>query len=229
MKRTLVLGLALVALCFGYGLAETLPAPQNLKVELRKDTVKGRWDPIKGASYYEVWTQAFGKWRYDEKGLASSPFTSSFELPLSDGRTRYKVRAVGPDGEKSGFSNEAIAAELKPENTSTSKKPDYSKSGKTPGFDPKAPPPEPPTSLFAVWNGARDIRLVWQGAENAKKFTVEEFKDGKWISVARIKFPKKNTALISNHPMPGPYKFRVRAVGKNGRASRPSRPTTAKR
>lgn len=224
--------LACLALCFvtlGPASAQELETPANLHVTIVKNSAQGSWDAVKGASYYEVWTEAFGKWNYDEKDLSASPFTSSFKLDIQDRRTRYKVRAVGPNGEKGPFSAEVMGSEKPRETADAEDQKDYSKPGATSKFDPKAPPPEPPTSLFAVWNEARVIRLVWQGGKRAVKFTVEEQIDGRWESVHRISFPKKNTALIEEHPMPGPYKFRVRAIGENGRASEPSRTTTARR
>lgn len=229
MKHKLFCLLGCFYLSLGLVWAQPLETPTNLTVKLGGDSAQGSWDAVKGASYYEVWTQTFGKWTYDEKDLASSPLTSSFKLDVQDRRTLFKVRAVGPDGEKSEFSDEVVGSETVKETAEDTEDTDYSQPSGGSEFDPKAPPPEPPTSLFAVWNEARVIRLVWQGGSKAVKFTVEEEVEGEWVSVHEISFPKKNTALIEGRPMPGPYKFRVRAIGKNGRASEPSRATTARR
>lgn len=218
--------LALLVALSGPVFCQELGVPQNFKVEMTRESASGRWDAVSGASYYEVWTEAFGRWRFDEKNLDSSPLTSSFQLPTSDRSMKFKVRAVGPNGEKGEFSAEVVAEQADSKTTASKK---YASGQNKVSFDLDAPAPKTPTSLFAVWNKARVIRLVWKGDPKAARYSVEEQRDGKWISVSRIKFPKKNTALIEGHPMPGPYKFRVRAVGKNGKASKPSRSTTAKR
>lgn len=207
--------------------AEPLAAPKHLTVSNDGSVFKGRWEAVPGASYYEVWTRQYGNWRFNEKDHETSPFTSSFELPGSDDRMRFKVRAVSGDGQKGDFSEEAqatveVARPVTSPGASTS-------TGAGDGFDVEAPPPKAPTSLFAVWTEPREIRLVWQSTEKADHYIIEELKDGKWTSVVGAEFPKATTAILKNKPAPGPYQFRVRAVGRNGRASEPSRATTAKR
>ncbi len=212
------------------GLCDEIPAPTSFTVTCDGSTFRGRWDPVKGASYYEVWTKQFGGWRHDEKEFAQSPFTSSFELPGHDDRTVFRVRAVFADQSKGEFSDavsvERVAAESsEPIRTKRTGK---GSAGAT-SFDPEAPPPEPPSSLFAVWNDPREIRLVWQASKDTVRYSVEELVEGTWVSVQGIEFPKDTSATIKDRPMPGPYQFRIRAIGRNGRASDPSRPTTAKR
>lgn len=207
----------------------SLKAPTGLTVERDEELYKGRWEPVSGASYYEVWVNNFGNWNFDENEFQYSPFTSSFEARILDVRARFKVRAVGPRGEKSEFSNVArpTIKVVKEDDTNTSTATAGGRSG--PKIDPKAPPPEPPTSLFAIWTEHDVIKLVWQDSKGAKNYSVEELVDDRWVSIPIIEFPRPSTALIKKHPSPGPYKFRVRAVGANGRASEPSRATTAKR
>ncbi len=213
------------------GDAQSLSSPSNLTVVTDGEMFQGRWDAVPGASYYEVWTKLHGDWRFDSKDHSLSPFTSSFEIRGSDDRTRFKVRAVAPNGEHSQIRNETTATQMSDKSipqTPTGSAYPSSKDGDS-EFDPQAPPPPPPTGLFAVWDEPRVIRLVWSGSAETAKFSVEEEIDGRWISPAKIVFPRATTALIEDRPMPGPYRFRVRAVGKNGRASEPSRPTTLQR
>ncbi|MFA5506005.1 MAG: hypothetical protein WC314_16410 [Vulcanimicrobiota bacterium] len=223
---------ALVTLCLLtltlLGWAETgLSAPSGLVVEREGAMYKGRWDAVPGASYYEVWVKNYGRWVFDAKALETSPFTSSFELRVEDERARFRVRAVDSQGVAGDYSGETGSTKV-----AESAAPDRStaiSSSSAGGFDPKAPPPPPPTGLFAIWTETDIIKLVWYDARGAKNYAVEELIDGVWVSPARIEFPRANTALIKDHPSPGPYRFRVRSVGSNGRASEPSRPTTAQR
>ena len=207
------------------GWAQPLQAPENFSVSTDGTVFKGRWDAVQGASYYEVWTRLYGNWKFSEKDHDASPFTSSFEIPGSDDRTVFKVRAVSAAGEKGEFSSESQATLVSaPEPGKTRP----TTAAADDGFDPQAAPPPAPSSLFAVWTDPREIHLVWQSADKATHYTVEEFRDGKWSSVTDVEFPKVTTAVLKNRPMPGPYQFRVRAIGRNGRASDPSRATTAK-
>ena len=226
LRLLLVSGLSAAFLC-GLALAEPLPAPTELTVSNQSGIFRGRWNAVPGASYYEVWTRLYGNWKFNEKDPDAAPFTSSFEIPGSDDRMQFKVRAVSVEGEKGEFSQQTGATML------PAPEPGRAAPVATdPGagdFDPQAPPPPPPSSLFAVWSEPREIRLVWQAEEKAARYTIEELKDGKWIGVLNVEFPKDTTAIIKDKPMPGPYQFRVRAIGRNGRASEPSRPTTAKR
>ena len=210
--------------------AEVLPAPKNLKVECTGDICKGRWDQVKGASFYQVWVKSFGQWTFNEQDLNRSPFTSSFEMLVDDEGALFKVRAVGFDGGFGEYSDAVEANFQRVPGKESEPVGDTSRvRSKDSDFDPKAPPPEAPTSLFTVWTEARTIKLVWRGADKAESYTVEELKGGTWVSIPTLTFAKANTALIKDHPAPGPYKFRVRSVGSNGRASKPSRTTTARR
>lgn len=212
-------------------LGQELEAPENFTVELVQERFRGKWSAVEGASFYQVWMQRFGRWSFNEKELEYSPFTSSFELPATDERTRFRVRAVGRDGKFGPFSEEVTPVRLR---SSEESEPDSNAIGggtkvTNSAFDPKAPAPAAPTSLFAVWIEQNTIKLVWHEPDGAKTYSVEEEIDGNWVSVTSIEFPRPNTAIIKNKPAPGPYRFRVRSVGANGRASEPSRSTTAKR
>lgn len=207
--------------------AESLEIPEELTVTFNGSVFRGRWQSVKGASHYEVWTKLYGNWRFDSKDQELTPFTSSFELRGSDDRMWFKVRAVSGSGQVGPFSDEMQASPSAIE--SPSQRPVLSEnSSPKDDFDPQAPAPEPPSSLFTVWTDARELRLVWQASPKAIRYTVEELKDGKWISIPKVEYPKPTTAVIKDKPQPGPYQFRVRAVGRNGRSSEPSRPTTAK-
>lgn len=208
----------------------SLSAPSALVVEREGDMFHGRWEAVPGASYYEVWVKNFGRWTYDSNEMQHSPFTSSFELRVMDERARFKVRAVDSEGTKGAYSDEVAPLWKKADSSDSKERATTStRSSGTSEFDPKAPPPEPPTGLFTIWVEPEVIKLVWQESKGAKNYAVEEFRDGSWTSPPSIEFSSDNTALIKGHPAPGPYKFRVRAVGRNGRASEPSWPTTAKR
>ena len=219
-----------LALCLP-ALAQTLPAPEDFRVTMADGKFSGRWKPVRGATHYEIWTKSFGGWRFDEKSFQMSPLTSSFELRVDNDRTRFKVRAVSSGGEKGKFSRAVSATRNSaesPDSAGGKSTRSYQKK-QGPNIDLEAAAPGPPTGMLAVWSDPRVIRLVWQAPKEATKFSVEEFVNGKWVSVRELTFPKRTTALIKNHPMPGPYKFRVRSVGANGRASKPGRPTTARR
>lgn len=211
--------------------SQILAAPKALVVERDESFFYGRWSSVPGASHYEVWVKSYGRWSFNEKELETSPLTSSFQLPISDERALFKVRAVSPTGIPGEYSEEVLARRKQSQESpgASGSESDNSGSASTPDFDPKAAPPEPPTGLFALWIDNNTVKLVWQGSVGAKNYSVEEYKEDKWISIPLIDFPKPNTALIKSHPTPGPYRFRVRAVGKNGRASEPSRTTTVER
>ena len=213
------------------GSCETLPAPTNLAVKRHDRLFKGRWDAVKGASYYEVWVNAFGRWSFDPKKLATSPFTSSFEIPVTDERALFKVRAVDSSGIKGEFSTDikATVAPIEPEETNVGSTNSTSGIRRADKFDPKAPPPDAPTGLFSLWTDNTTLKLVWREVKGAEKYAVEEYREDRWQSIPLLEFPKPNNAILKNYPTPGPYRFRVRAIGSNGRASEPSRPTTASR
>lgn len=209
--------------------SQPMSAPKELSVSSDGTIFRGRWKAVPGASHYEVWTKLYGNWKFDPKNPDLSPFTSSFEVPGSDDRIWFRVRAVSASGQAGAFSEEvqAISTEVATGAGALSERPEGS--GKpVDDFDPEAPAPEPPSSLFAVWTDTREIRLVWQSSPKATRYTVEELVNGSWTSLTKIEYPKPTTAIIKDKPQPGPFQFRVRAIGRNGRASEPSRPTTAK-
>ncbi|MCA9797442.1 MAG: fibronectin type III domain-containing protein, partial [Candidatus Eremiobacteraeota bacterium] len=96
--------------------------------------------------------------------------------------------------------------------------------------DPKAPAPDAPTGLFAFFTSQDEIKLTWRAVRLADRYYVEEELEGKWEPVKpEVQVRSSNEVLIKEHPTPGPYRFRVRAVGKNGKSSSPSFPVTARR
>lgn len=213
-----------------WALAEPLGAPTHVQIVLRSTTAHGRWNSVTGAAFYEVWTKLHGGWHFSSKEEQFSPLTSSFQDSHADERTWYKIRAVSAKGEKSEFS-EAVRATVLDEELD-SRRDDLSPlpSGTNPTqFNPDSPPPAPPESLFAVWSSAREVQLIWRTSPGAVSYAVEELVNDRWVSVIDLQFSKETTAVLKDRPMPGPYAFRVRAVGRNGRASAPSRVTTLKR
>lgn len=235
-RRCTLSALALAFVC-SVGLStpaagQELGKPENFSVERTDAVFRGSWSAVKGASFYQVWIEKFGRWSHNDKDMDFTPFTSSFQLPVEDERARFKVRAVGSQGQLGPFSEEVgskRAATTPDSSNSTVVSNNAGTSAPRSTFDPKAPPPPPPTSLFAVWIEPDVIKLVWREPKGGKKYAVEEEVNEKWVSIPLLEFPRANTALIKNHPAPGPYRFRVRSIGSNGRASEPSFPTTAKR
>ena len=52
---------------------------------------------------------------------------------------------------------------------------------------------------------------------------MEEERDGRWVERPGPSGPlRENRLLLAGHPRPGPYRFRIFAVGANGRMSEPS-------
>lgn len=217
--------------------AQGLPAPTNLKASLPSGVdgitrVDLRWDPVPGATGYEV-LQFKGKdWWFDEEDPNRTPFTSSTTITglTEDSPYEFVVRAVGPEGAKSPNSasvgirtaskSAVVSAATSPKATPT----------KRPGIDPNAPAPEEPTGLFAVFSENDRVQLSWRKSPGAATYQIEEEIEGKWVPAKDIVgAPEANSVVILNHPLPGPWRFRVIAVASNGKRSEPSWPATAHR
>ena len=203
------------------------PAEEGTAVELS-------WDRVKGAVGYEVLEWKRGEWRLNDRDMNRVPLTSSTTInQLSNGLTyRFAVRAVFEDGKSTPLS-QPVDYVAKRE-VKVFRKPDQSQVGKRRNrvdqIDPKAPPPEAPTGLFALFSGQDVIKLSWRKVSGATRYFIEEEKNGEWIPVEKLDMAEgANVADIKNHPTPGPYRFRVRAVGRNGKSSDPSFPCTARR
>lgn len=84
-------------------------------------------------------------------------------------------------------------------------------------FAPLAPfPPEPPTALRVVQDGARGLRVLWQAAPGATSYTVEQSSDGKgFVQVAQVAATQWSTGPLPHHTVKS---FRVRAWNASGRS-----------
>lgn len=84
-------------------------------------------------------------------------------------------------------------------------------------FAPLAPfPPEPPTALRVVQDGARGLRVAWQAASGASSYTVEQSDDGKgFVAVATVTTTSWSTGPLPHHTLKS---FRVRAHNSSGRS-----------
>ncbi len=233
--RLLVLLLALTLPVFAQ-----LPAPTNLRATLPTGVdgitrVDLRWDPVPGATGYEV-LQFRGKdWWFDEEDPNRTPFTSSTTITglTEDSPYEFVVRAVGAQGVKSPnsatvgirtASKSAVVA------AATNPKPPTTQSTPKPRVDVSAPAPDEPTGLFAVFSENDRVQLSWRKAAGAASYQIEEEVEGKWIPAKDIVgAPESNSVVILNHPLPGPWRFRVISVGGNGKRSEPSWPATAHR
>lgn len=192
-----------------------------------------RWAPVKGAVGYEVYQLRGGRWIFDEEDNSRIPLTSSTLITgLSPSRSySFKVRALDAEGNFSEFSPEVEGRTRERAASVIRSKGDSSSSGPVVrGSDPKAPPPPAPTGLFAVFSEQTVVKLSWRPSIGAAKYYIEEEKDGKWEPCEDADVVEEiNYTEIPNHPTPGPYRFRIRAVGANGKSSPPSFPCTARR
>ncbi|MGE0491689.1 MAG: fibronectin type III domain-containing protein [Vulcanimicrobiota bacterium] len=232
LKLSLVTGL--LVLLAGLALAQP-SAPTGLTVTPNEEVagVNLRWDPVPGAVGYEVLQWRNGKWWFNDEDPSRTPLTSSTTIGNLEPNTEYRfsVRAVGGEGE-AGALSEAVEASTRPrEVTVRPTQPDAPvPNGSTTMVDPKLPAPDAPTGLFAFFTSQDEIKLTWRASRLADRYYVEEELQGQWAPVKpEVQVRSANEVMIKNHPTPGPYRFRVRAVGKNGKSSTPSFPVTARR
>ncbi len=230
----------------GVGVSAELPAPAGVIVRTPdppegSSSLELRWNPVRGAVGYEVYQYRAGRWWFDEQDIARTPLTSSTVITGLDPATtyRFRIKAIGPDGEKSPFSAvvqgttlEAGAGEAYQGGSADSSRSVLSGSKKVLSGDEvqarlKLPPPDPPNGIIGVFAGSDTVKLSWRQVKGAVRYYVEEFQDDRWRSVAESR--GKTYVEISDHPSPGPYKFRIRAVGVNGKSSPPSWPVTVER
>ena len=84
-------------------------------------------------------------------------------------------------------------------------------------FAPTAPfPPEPPTALRVVQDGARGLRVAWDLVAAASSYTIEQANDGKgFVQVASVTTNQWSTGPLPHHTTKS---FRVRAWNATGRS-----------
>ncbi len=232
--------LALLLLLTGWVWAQS-EAPTGLAAEPAEEgtAVELSWDAVKGAVGYEVLEWKRGEWRLDDRDMSRVPLTSSTTIrELNTGLTyRFAVRALFEGGQSSAISQPVDFVAKRQVKVFRNPDEEEGDSGKIAStrsradqIDPKAPPPEAPTGLFAVFSSQDVIKLSWRKVRGATRYYIEEEKDGAWVPVEKLDTAEGgNVADIKDHPTPGPYRFRVRAVGRNGKSSEPSFPCTARR
>ncbi len=213
-----------------------ISAPVGLKATHDPESPSSRlnlkWKPVAGAVGYEVLEWKEGKWVFSEDDPSRIPFTSSTTIAGLLPSTSYKfcVRAIGGDGKPSPV-GEAIEVMTRSRAVSMTSSPSQEEPTTVGLRDPKAPAPKTPTGLFAFFTESDVIKLTWRKSPRATRYYVEEQdKSGKWVTVEKFVGERSDTEiLIPNHPSPGPYRFRVRAVGANGKSSDASFPVSARR
>lgn len=84
-------------------------------------------------------------------------------------------------------------------------------------FDPLAPfPPEPPSALRVMQDGARGLRVAWDAVAGATGYVVEQSADGKgFVPVATTTATSWSTGPLPHDSL---WSFRVRATNGSGRS-----------
>lgn len=219
--------------------AQGLPAPQGLRVAAAsgpegQTTLVLQWEPVPGAFGYEVLLFKAGEWTLDEDDTNCIPMTASTRIGGLDPDTPYefRVRAVGAGGAVSPMSpavgGRTVAAGSVGSTAAvqTEPPPPPKKAAEVAG-----PAPDAPTSAIGVFADSDTINLSWRKVAGASHYRVEEQKDGKWVEISAADggLPPTNRTVLANHPRPGPFRFRISAVGENGRMSEPSLTVTVAR
>lgn len=236
-----LLGLLLAAWA-APALAEGLETPQGLRVAPAsgpdgQTTLTLQWDPVPGAYGYEVFMLDAGKWALDEEDTNRIPMTASTRITGLDPDTPYefRVRAVGAGGVCSGMSpavggrTVAVGSVGTTSAVQTAPSPSPRASGAR-NQAVAGPAPDAPTGAMGVFGDSDTVNLAWRKVPGASHYRVEEFRDGKWIELeAPAGLPQDSRTVIRDRPRPGPFRFRISAVGENGRMSEPSLPVTVTR
>ena len=250
--RSTAVRLGLASLLLGpgsvlFGAAQTalaqaaLPAPADVAVtsatgaEASSQLVL-RWTRVPGATSYEVYRKnKAGKWVLNEDDPNYTPLTNSTTLTGLDPATQYqfRVRAVGEKGVKSALG--AIVSGRTVSNDISL--PSFSISvGSQPPLTSSAPIKahfgtlEAPGGLFGIFPEADRVRLTWRSVSAAVRYVVEEEVKGEWKPANDVVGePASTTVVLLNHGMPGPWRFRIRAMGSDGAFSEPSWPVTVER
>lgn len=234
----LLVGL-LLALWALPALADGLPAPQGLRVSPAsgpegQTTLVLQWEPVPGAFGYEVFMFKAGQWDLDEDDTDCIPMTASTRIGGLDPDTPYefRVRAVGAGGAVSPMTAAVGARTVavgSVGHTAVTATPPAQQRRKE--ADVAGPAPDAPSSAIGVFADSDTINLSWRKVAGASHYRVEEEKDGKWVEIpdANGGLPQANRTVLKDHPRPGPFRFRISAVGANGRMSEPSLPVTVLR
>lgn len=231
--------LALLLALAAPALAESLPTPRNVSVQPApgvegQTTLVLQWEPVPGAFGYEVWVWQDGQWRLDEEDTSLIPVTASTRVSglKPDTPYEFRVKATAGGGTASELSEPVggrtlalgagVAAPVPP-------RPAASPVRST-GAEASGPPPEAPSGTLGIFPDAYSVQLAWRKVAGAAYYRIEEEKDGRWIELAGPSGqPRENRVTLPGHPRPGPFRFRVFAVGANGRMSEPSMSITVSR
>jgi hypothetical protein len=195
-----------------------------------------RWKRVPGATSYEVWRlNKAGKWVLNEDDPNYTPLTNSTTVTGLDADTKYqfRIRAVGDKGLKSALSAVAagrtIAADISLPSFSVSSGSETTPSQDAP-IQAKFGVLEAPGGLFGIFPEADRVRLTWRSVSAAVRYVVEEEVKGTWKPANDVVgAPASTTVILLNHGMPGPWRFRIRAMGSDGSFSEPSWPVTVER
>lgn len=219
-------------------LADGLAAPQGLRVAPAsgpegQTTLVLQWEPVPGAFGYEVFLFKAGDWDLDEDDTDCTPMTASTRIGGLDPDTPYefRVRAVGAGGSVSPMSPavgaRTVAAGSVGHTAATATPPPPRRTQ----ADVAGPAPDAPTSAIGVFADSDTINLSWRKVAGASHYRVEEEKDGKWVEISGADggLPTGNRTVLKDHPRPGPFRFRISAVGENGKMSEPSLPVSVLR
>ena len=238
MNKSATFLLAVTLLCGGSASAQpspkgtqaterTIPAPQRLSVaptsgELGQHELHLVWDPVPGASGYEVFQRRQGKWWLNEEDPTCTPLTTSTTISGLDSNADYEfcVRAVGEAGKNSVYSipsggrTAAPGVAVAPSNI---QRPSFRK--------PAGVSLEPPSGIIGLYSEADRIRLSWRPVLGAVRYTIEQEKNGVWSPAEKVVGDVAATSVtLVDRPSPGPYRLRVRAVNREGTLSDPSWP-----
>ena len=204
---------------------QVLAAPRGLTItsaagEAGQSELRLRWEAVPGASGYEVLQWRRGKWWLDDQDPNRTPLTTSTSISGLDSNSAYEfcVRAVGEGGKTSAYSASAGGRTMAPGASGSA--------GNTPGFSMRAAKGvalDPPSGVIAFFSEQDRIRISWRPVEGAMRYSIEEEKDGVWAPARKVVgAPSATQVTVPDHPHPGPYKFRVRAVNREGTLSEPS-------
>lgn len=239
MNRSAAFLLTMTLLCGGAASADPpkatqanermIPAPQRLSVaptagESGQHELHLVWDPVPGASGYEVFQRRQGKWWLNEEDPNRTPLTTSTTISGLDSNTDYEfcVRAVGEAGKNSNYSIPSSGRTAAPGVAvvpSDVQRPSFRK--------PAGVTLDPPSGIIGLYSEADRIRLSWRPIPGAVRYTVEQEKNGVWGPAEKVVGDVAATQVtLIDRPAPGPYRFRVRAVNREGTLSDPSWPVS---
>jgi hypothetical protein len=240
----------------------SFPAPSGLTAQaISQSQILLRWDPVAGATGYEVLIWKDGRWWFNEDDPNMTPIATGTTLVGLLPNTAYEltVRAIGPSG-ISSVSTASVGARTLQEGSTIAPAPVSNDSSLASTARPAVPPartptgtranqppteslaptrgqqasvrkslpaPEAPGSLLGLYSDKDQIKLQWRKVPDAIRYSVEEELDGKWVLAEKTKGDSSSTSLLMlDRPQPGPYRFRVRAVNREGTPSEPSWPTS---